>query len=67
MTIYDFKCYTCETLLEDVILSIKHTQEDVPKCEKCQQPMQKEYSTFSAHFKGSGFHGNEYHAPTRGY
>ena len=40
---YDFKCRTCGTIREDVILSIKHTPVDRPFC--CKVPMATHIST----------------------
>jgi hypothetical protein len=35
--LYDFKCRNCETYEIDVVLSIKHTESDLPIC--CNEPM----------------------------
>lgn len=38
MPAYDFKCKECETIQEDVILSIAHTHADLPHC--CDRAME---------------------------
>ena len=62
---FDFKCEQCGSVKTDVILKVTHVAADQPEC--CGQTMTKAYSTFNAHFKGSGFHATDYHAPTRGF
>ncbi len=67
MPLFDFEC-TCDkhSKRSDVLLGIKHTNDDYPVCE-CGQKMTKLFSKATAIFKGSGFHANDYRAPTRGF
>lgn len=64
---WDFKCETCNESQMDVVLRVKHSDDELPKCTKCGTIMVKQPSTFSTIFKGSGFHAVDYRAPTRGY
>ena len=64
MPIYNFKCDACGKECETV-LKITHTKGDQPFC--CGFPMEKQPSSFNAHFKGGGFHATDYRAPTRGF
>ena len=60
-------CEQCDEKRLDVVLKVSHTVKDVPECPQCHAPMTKQYGTFNAHFKGSGFHATDYRAPTRGF
>jgi len=66
MPLFDFKC-ECGQSANDVLLKVTHTKKDYPECE-CGKAMDKQFSRVGrAIFKGSGFHANDYRAPTRGF
>ena len=50
---FDFKCVTCDTVVELII-----TDNPFPTCEKCGLTLAKVFTPPSIHFKGGGWGGN---------
>lgn len=68
MPLFDFKCRECDETKPDVILRVAEVghEEFYPKC-PTHGVMEKLVGIPGrAILRGSGFHANDYHAPTRG-
>jgi putative FmdB family regulatory protein len=57
MPLYSYTCKTCE--VTSAISRSIHDPEVIPACLKCDQPMQRQYSTPAVTFKGSGFYSTD--------
>lgn len=51
---YDFKCNTCDSVVE---MKIAHDATERPVCESCGSNMVKVFTPPSVHFKGGGWGG----------
>ncbi len=68
MPLFDFE--HCDERKNDVILRLADTGNEAayPACPKCKQPMTKIVGNPGrAIFRGAGFHGVDYRAPTKGF
>lgn len=54
MPTYDFKCNTCDSIVE---MRWAYDATDRPKCEKCGNDMSKSYTPPAIQFKGGGWGG----------
>jgi len=62
MPIYEYQCNKCGHKFERM-LSVNATNPGCPAC-GATKGVKRELSSFSAHFKGPGFHVNDY--PSKG-